>query len=260
MDLKDGYIDLEINDYVRALRERYKNEYIVIKELYVLFIECEKKMGKKGAFQQNAYIMASITQLYKLYQSAVLLFERGLKESANVLIRTILDLSFKIIEVIRNENYVDDLLIQDDIQFLKTLNNIKKNKLFDLVPEKDVNKFIFECNKRINNKNVKVDTAYALAEKNDLAKVYILYRMECDYTHQSTNVVGNVIKNSDKGVCIDAGFQMADFKESIAWLISITTIVLPILIDEYIVDIELKNKYNEFMLNFVTHYKDLIND
>lgn len=217
-------------------------------------------MGKKGAFQQNAYIMASITQLYKLYQSAVLLFERGLKESANVLIRTILDLSFKIIEVVRNEDYVDELLVQDDKQLLKTLKDIKENKIFDLIPENVVKEYIQVSEDRTNKNKIKTLTAYELAHKNRLEKEYILYRLQCDYTHQSTNVVGNVIKNSGKDVCIDASFQMDDFKKSIAWLISITTIILPILIDEYIMDMDIKNKYNSFMDKFEINYRDLLNE
>ncbi len=259
-ELKDGYIDLEINKYIVGFREKHKIEYEVIKELYEIFRKTQDELSKLGAFQQNVYIIASITQLYKLYQSAIILLERGLKEAANVLIRTILDLSFKIIEVIRNEDSVDAFLLEQDFETLKMLRNVKENKLFDLISEKEVDKYVGICLERTNGKNKGVNSysSYSLAQKNGLAQEYILYRMQCEYTHQSTSVIGSIIKQNDEGYYIDANLQLEDFKTSVAWLISITTIIFPILLNEYLKNKVLSEKYQEFLENFEKNFKDLL--
>ena len=45
---------------------------------------------------------------------------------------------------------------------------------------------------------------------------------------------------------------------SIAWLISITSIIFPVIIDEYIGNQELKIYFNKFLKNFEVNFSDLI--
>ncbi len=88
---------------------------------------------------KDVYLLASIVQLNKLYQSAILLFERGLRESANIIIRTIIEVSFKNIEVMRNIEFINELWLEQQYQNKKCLENIKNKKLFDLIPENKIN-------------------------------------------------------------------------------------------------------------------------
>ena len=76
--LKDGYLDLKINSCIDGFRCRYKEEYNCLKEIDSFFYKIQDELIKKGANQQNTFIMASLVQLQKLYDSSILLFERGL--------------------------------------------------------------------------------------------------------------------------------------------------------------------------------------
>jgi len=256
--VNDEFIDLKLNDCIESLRKEYEKEYEIIEGFIKIFRLIEEFMEKKGNTQQNVFLLASMIQLNKLYQSAILLLERGLKEPAYVLIRTILDVIFKVIEVIRNKNYVTDLLIEQEYEMKNTLIDIKKNKLFDMISEDEVNKQIRACDKKINKRSKPNTKSYYIADKNGMKKEYILYRLQCEYTHFSTSVIGSIIKITENECLLDGNFQLENFKESVAWLISITATVFPIILNEYLKEDSLILEYKSFLEKFENNFKDLI--
>ena len=258
-NLEDGYLDLKINKYIKGFREKYKNEYNCIKKVNMFFQKIQMELTKKGVTQQNTFIMASLSQLQKSYESSILLFERGLRESGNALIRTILDLSFKIIEVIRNEDFVEDLLLEEQYESLALLNDIETNKIFDMISEQQVKEYKKIVETNINHREKPKTKTIYLANKNKLNREYILYRLQCDYVHQSTGIIGSIIKRTSKGdYYIDGDLQLKNFKSSIAWLLSITTISIKVILEEYIKKEELIKEFNEIVKEFEGDFKDLL--
>ena len=85
-----------------------------------------------------------------------------------------------------------------------------------------------------------------LIKKNGLYREYVHYRLYCNYTHQSIDQMNNIISSDDISITIDGNFRIDKFNDSIAMLISILMVALPVLIDEYIKDEELKKLYNDF--------------
>ncbi len=257
--LKDGYLDLKINSCIEGFRNRYKEEYNCLKEIDSFFYKIQDELIKRGVNQQNTFIMASLVQLQKLYDSSILLFERGLVEAGNTLIRPILELSFKIIEVIKNEDFVEDLLLEEQYENLKLMDDIEEHKLFELFPENQLKEHKEIIENRINDRKRPKTKVNYLADKNGLYQEYILYRLQCEYVHQSTGVIGRIIKmTSDGKIYVDADFQLKDFKKSIAWLLSITTISIGILLKDYIQNEDLIKEYNGIIERFEMHFKDLL--
>ena len=257
--LKDGYLDLKINSFIEGFRCGYQDEYNCLKEIDSFFYKIQDELIKKKVNQQNTFIMASLVQLQKLYDSAVLLFERGLVEAGNTLIRPILEVSFKIIEVIKNEDFVEDLLLEEQHENLKLMNDIENHKLFDLIPENQLKEYKEIIEKRIDGRKAPKTKVNYLADKNGLYQEYILYRLQCEYVHQSAGVIGRIIKITPDGkIYVDADFQLKDFKKFIAWLLSITTISIGILLKDYIKNEDLTNEYNKIVERFEMHFKDLL--
>lgn len=258
-NFKDRYLDLRINKYIVGFRKKYKNEYNCIKRVNMFFQKIQMELTKNGVNQQNTFVMASLSQLQKSYESSILLFERGLREAGNALIRTILDLSFKIIEVIRNEDFVEDLLLEEQYESLALLNDIETNKIFDMVSEQQVNKYKNIVKTNINNREKPKTKTIYLANKNKMNREYILYRLQSDYVHQSTGVIGSIIKRTSKGdYYIDGDLQLKGFKTSIAWLLSITTISIRIVLEEYIKSEELIKEFNGIVKEFEVYFKELL--
>lgn len=254
----DEFIDLIVNECIVGFRQQYENEYKIIEEFIIIFRLCEEEMEKRGVNLQNAYLLAAIMQLNKLYQSTIILFERGLKEPANVVIRTIIELIFKIIAVIRDEDFINKLSLYQQYENKKCLQEIKNYKLFDMIPENEVDKLIDRCNKEINGDKKPDINAYKIAEKNKLNKEYILYRLQCDYTHYSNSVIEEIIKVKENIYSVDGNFQLEDFKKSIAWVIIITATIFPVLCNEYLKNKDLTARYNKFTKEFEEIFKDVL--
>ena len=203
----DEFIDLIVNDCLFDFRKEHRDEYEIINRLINLFRNCEEQLEGLESNRENKFILASIIQLNKLYQSSVILLERGLKESANIIIRSILELSLKVISVIHNEKFLDILLNDEAIELKKLLNEIKENKFFDMIPQKTVDEYIKTCEENIDINIKEKPTVYKMAYNNNLKKVYTFYRLQCDYAHQNTNIVAGIVKETDKVCYVDGNFQ-----------------------------------------------------
>lgn len=257
--LEDGYLDLKINQYINNFRIQYENEFLCIKKFNNFLYKIQSEIGKKVASQQNTFIMASLIEIQKIFCSAILLFERGLPESANILIRSILELSFKMIEVIRNEDFVEDLLLKDFYEGLAILNDIEKSEMFDMVPQQDIIKLKEKYNKEINGRSKPKTKVNYLVEKNNLQKEYILYRLQCEHSHQSAKVIGDIIKITDKGIYIDGDLRLEEFKTSIAWILSIITIAIEVILKEYLDNYIFQKEFDTILIYFEKNFKDLLN-
>ena len=74
----------------------------------------------------------------------------------------------------------------------------------------------------------------------------------------NTNIVAGIVKETDKVCYVDGNFQLEDFKFSVAYLISVTIIAFPVIINEYLKNDNIKQQYDLFMENFEKSFKDLI--
>lgn len=256
--LSDGFLDNNMYDHVNNFRIQYKSEYEIILEFNRYMFKLIDKLLYKGSSQQNLFIIASIVEMHKFYQSSVILLERGLPECANSLIRTMLDLLIKIIEVVRNKGSVDTLLLNADYESLNIIDYLYNNKTFGMISEKHLIEMINNKKAQINGKkNPRLKTK-ELAEKNKVMDMYMLFRLESDYTHLSTDVIGRIIKTNDKGYYIDENLILDNFKMDVALSISIICKMIEYIINEYEEDLELKNLYKELSSKFEKQFKNLL--
>lgn len=256
--LNDGFLDYEINKIVKKIRKQYQNEYKIIndfnKYIYILI----EKLLYKGSSQQNLFVIASIVEMHKFYQSSIILLERGLPECANSLIRTMIDLLIKIIEVIRNKESVEKLLLNADYELLNILEYIDNHKIFTIIPHPELVKIIEQKNKEIKNrKNPRIKTK-DLAEKNNVMDVYMLFRLQSDYTHLSTNIIGRIIDFNGTRYDINEDLMLNNFKIDVSLSLSIVCKMIEFVINEYERNLELQENYKELSNKFELGFKDLI--
>lgn len=255
---KDEFIDLKVYDYIKDFREDNYIIYDLLYELINILRRCEAQIEKRGTEKNNIYLLAMLMQLNKFFQSAILMFEHGMKDVGDSLIRTCLELTIKIIELIKNEDFIRDYELESFYEMRTTTKIMLDNYIYDLVSKETLVNCLEFCNKKIKNKkrpNIKIRD---LIEKNEMYREYVLYRLHCNYTHQSIDQMNNIISSDDISVTIDGNFQLDKFNDSIAMLISVLMIVLPILIEEYIKNEELKECYNFFetKVESVLRYKN----
>lgn len=243
---KDEFIDLKVYDYIKDFRKKNKIIYNLLYELIDILRRCEAQIEKIGTKKNNVYLLAMLMQLNKFFQSAILMFEHGLKDVGESLIRTCLELAIKIIELIKNKDFIEDYELESFFEMRTTTKIMLDKQIYDLVSKQTLEKCLELCNRKIGDKKRPKIKINHLIEKNGLYREYVLYRLHCNYTHQSIDQMNNIISSNKFKVTIDGNFQLDKFNDSIAMLISVLMIVLPVLIEEYIKNEELKVDYNVF--------------
>lgn len=240
IQLTDGFMDLLINENLPKFRNAHKKEYEVIRETKNLFDKVQHRFVGQTVTKNEMYLVTAMIDLSKLFQSAVVLFERGLLESGNIIIRSCLDLSFKIVELINNKNFVDDMVKELHSETKSTLNIIKEKKLYDIVPKETVENLLSTLDSEKSKFKI---SAFQLAEKNNLLNAYILYRLYCNESHQSIAILNEIQILEAGGVHLNGNLRLEEFSKAIYMLISVVVIPFPTLIVKFFDDDELKKQY-----------------
>lgn len=240
ISLNDGFFDLKINEQIPQFRNIYKKEYELIRAIKTLFDKVSHNFIGQTITENELYLSTAIVEINKLFQSAVVLFERGLLESGNIIIRSCLELSFKIIELTKNENFVHDMKKEVNSETRSTLNIINEKKLYNLVPKETVDELLSKLN--LKEPKFKIN-AIQLAEKNDLLDAYIIYRLYCNESHQSMATLSEIQIFDAEGVRLNGNLRLEDFSKAIYMLISVVVIPFPTLIEKFSDCVELKEQY-----------------
>ena len=150
-------------------------------------------------------------------------------------------------EIIKNKNFVDDMIKELNHETITTLNIIKSNKLYDIVPKLEVKRMLSIYNTAGAKPKI---SPFKLAKKNDLMREYILYRLYCNDSHQSIATLSEIQIFEDNGVRLNGNLRLDKFSESVYMLISIIMIPFQTLIDEVFTDDKVKEQYEKLKENF----------
>ena len=81
------------------------------------------------------------------------MFEHGLKDVGDSLIRTCLELTIKIIELIQNKDFIKHYELESFFEMRTTTKIMLDNKIYDLITKETLDKCLEFCDKRIGNNN-----------------------------------------------------------------------------------------------------------
>lgn len=255
-ELNNAFLDLEINKYIPSFRNEHKEEYSIIVAIIDLFKILKNKLVGKTIQRKDLFLISSIVELDRLFQSAVILSERGLPEAANIIIRTILELSFNIVDALYNENHSKRILEKENNKINGTINIIKNYKMLDFLDCQEIDE-TKESNQKTIYKKDYLDFVKTLAEKYGLKKEYLLYRSYCADTHMSPSVLLKNYEIGSSGVQFDSGVKLNDFKNNMSILIGIVMKPIQYFIEIYVDDDKIDNLYWEICDRYVTVFGDV---
>ena len=75
--LQDGFLDLKLNTIITAFRQEHNAEYAVVFKVKSFLDEAQDCFVGKKVSKQDMFLSASIMELNKLFQSAVVLLREG---------------------------------------------------------------------------------------------------------------------------------------------------------------------------------------
>lgn len=125
----DEFIDLKIYDYIKDFRKDKTEIYELLYKSVSILRSCEEKIQIKGPSTNNVYLLSMLMQFNKFYQGTILMFEHGMKDIGDSLIRTCLELSIKIVELIRNKNFVEEYELNSYFEMKTTIKVLIENEL-----------------------------------------------------------------------------------------------------------------------------------
>ena len=247
-----GFLSTEINDCIPIFRKRFASEYELIDQINEFYYDLQNCFVGQEATLEIVYYLTALTELHKLYQSVVLLLERGLESSANIVMRSAIELSLKLLEAIRNPDQIEAFIAHDEETHLKISQEFQKNSGIEIEVPISNGKVSSE------HKKYKRLTTRELAERNECSLLYTIYRLLCDDTHQSPYVLGQHIEKTENGVLVDAGFQLEKFRQALALLISIVINPIPKIfcIIPYVDD--LGKQYKLIENSYMNIFRDLV--
>jgi hypothetical protein len=223
--LHNEFLDLKINDFIQGFRESHKDEYKVIFDLLQLMGSVKDEFIGKDATQRDIFLLSSIIELNRLFQTAVVLFERGLPTSANIIIRTILELSLNIVETIKNEDYIEEIIFSEIKEIRATVNIAKEFNRLDLIPPEKIQEIQETYDLLAKSNSKKKRSVKDLAQKNGFEVEYLLYKTYCGDTHISASALAKNFNISSLGIDFNAGIRLDDFKYEWKEIISIYNLV-----------------------------------
>lgn len=247
-----GFLSTEINDCILIFRNRFASEYELINQINEFCYDLQDRFVGYEATREVVYYLTALTELHKLYQSVILLLERGLDSSANIVMRSAIELSLKFLEAMRNPDQIDAFIAHDVETHLKISKEFQKNSGIEI--EASISNGTFSP----EHKKYKHLTTRELAERNDCGPLYTIYRLLCDDTHQSPYVLGQHIEKTENGVLVDAGFQLENFRKSAALLISIVIKPIPKLLCIIPNDDRLEKQYKLIENSYMSIFRDLV--
>lgn len=247
-----GFLSTEINDCIPIFRNRFASEYELINQINEFCYDLQDRFIGYEATREVVYYLTALTELHKLYQSVILLLERGLDSSANIVMRSAIELSLKFLEAMRNPDQIDAFIAHDEETHLKISKEFQKNSGIEI--EASISNGTFSP----DHKKYKHLTTRELAEQNDCGPLYTIYRLLCDDTHQSPYVLGQHIEKTENGVLVDAGFQLENFRKSAALLISIVIKPVPKLLCIIPNDDRLEKQYKLIENSYMSIFRDLV--
>lgn len=247
-----GFLSTEINDCIPIFRNRFASEYELINQINEFCYDLQDRFIGYEATREVVYYLTALTELHKLYQSVILLLERGLDSSANIVMRSAIELSLKFLEAMRNPDQIDAFIAHDEETHLKISKEFQKNSGIEI--EASISNGTFSP----DHKKYKHLTTRELAERNDCGPLYTIYRLLCDDTHQSPYVLGQHIEKTENGVLVDAGFQLENFRKSAALLISIVIKPVPKLLCIIPNDDRLEKQYKLIENSYMSIFRDSV--
>lgn len=209
---KSGFLDDKVNDVAKNIRENNKDYYEIIYLYNLLGYEVREKFIK-DVTPTELFIINTFIKLHNSFQNCVILLERGAGDDCKAIFRTMIEKYIDIVFVIKDSNNINILNDSFISETLFTLNIIKNNNLFDLVPEEEISRAISDFNKDDKSEKLKKCSIYKKAKETNLLREYIQFRYLSENVHNGFRpLYENLIFKKD-GVILDSGFQIENIKE-----------------------------------------------
>lgn len=251
IELKNGFLDYDLNVEVNRRRQESKDAYKVAEEFNLLMYEIEKNFKKEEATNRDLYVFTVFNQIHISSQTYILLIERGLYCDAQIILRAIYEKILNLKIVIEDEEYLNRILKDTLCQSFSTLKKIKENQIFELIPENVVDKRMDEYKNAIEKMDsIKLPMNLSdVADKVDMKRQYIYYKLLNEYTHNDLGALMQQLIFKEEGIIINGNQIEQKMSDEILRFIECSEYVIRA-ISQYMKNFEHINKMENIQLRY----------
>lgn len=202
---ENDFLSYDLNLEVNRKRKENADAYKLAEEFNLLMYEIEKNLKKENATNRDLYIFTVFEQIHISSQTYVILVERGLYSDAQIILRSIYEKILNLKIVIVDEEYLSRILKDTLCESLSTFKKIKKDEIFELIPENIVDEKIDEYEHAIKKMDkIKLPMNFSdVADKVNMKRQYIYYKLLSKYTHNDLGVLTQQLIFEEDGIIIN---------------------------------------------------------
>lgn len=257
-DMPNDIFEKEMND----IWSNNQEEYNLLLDLNKLINNIVNQFNSQKLQGKAKYVFPAFIEIKNLYQSAIIILEHKFLYSFNIILRSMMELSFNILYVFKDENNMYRLEKKAYYDFKSKFNYIEKNHLYNILNKDQVNFGMqsMEANiKKLENEKIKQAPPIAnICEDLDLKYEYAWYSLLSNYTHESFDTIFNLNNFDLKSNLVRIGINTINLEDEAIKLIGTAFFTIEKIINEYAPCLKkeydiFNNQYNEVKKN-INHY------
>ena len=209
--VKRGFLGLEYTEEYKYIRGKYKKLFNLSKYVNKFCHKILSNLQVHNKDTREIVLSGLFIKSLSTYQSVIILDSKGLTKESNILLRTLIELTYIVIEITKNGDFLYTYLLKGEYEKIRLLDTIEKSENWhSFVGGRDSNvekKNIIEKNFKNLLKQYNQDkefvkylgpnniTKKAKQEKTDEASLYedyyMVYSLLCRDIHSSAESISN---------------------------------------------------------------------
>lgn len=234
---ENGILDEQQKPIFEAYKKEHQKVFDLLYEYNKLCCKIINSYTGIEVTEEKLYIFPAFVEIHKIYQSAILMLEYGVPNSAENLLRSMFELMLKMLYVFKEENNIKRLKMKNYSEALSQILYIENNTLYEIVPKDYIDKYktqLEESKNELIKQGVKnAPNIYDMCVELGLTAEYSYYKYLCDFTHTSFYLISSMNVEMENSVIIN-GYEDYDNVENIGLrIITILNIIVDKMVTMY---------------------------
>lgn len=195
---KNGFLGSEINKWSKNNIAQHKDLFELANQINQFSYSLFQSVGIESNNQQKKIVWLLFLRASKIFQSIIILLEKGMIAEARILLRSLSEVLFKLVSCVKNEENVEKYIVEWEKIKEKLYNKLEKHPEY-------VNNQIRIVGQELKNKNksanIKERTIEEIAKEADLSDFYnLIYPSLNSSAHIDINELSDEhIKTNEEG-------------------------------------------------------------
>lgn len=182
--------------------KKYLKERVILEEFIRFENQIIKSFENKKVNNEMLYILCSIVHIIKQTKSIVILYDNGLYEGGQSILRNVYEIVFRCVALIKDTSLLNNYIEKFYKNKESLLNTIINNSYDEYMSKEEAEKRLADVNACLKaTKELKINE---LAKKADLLEEYMHYKLLCNYTHFDIGIIGSIVEETSDGFLLNA--------------------------------------------------------